>query len=121
MKRLLLASALVLGLASAADAAQNFTIGPFTLTGPPASAVTCTPNAAILSLQAGVLTGLASNATAGGVMFTCVVAPANWQGGASIPVGPLTIPAFVGNTFNVTMTAAGIVQTYAAENGSVAP
>jgi hypothetical protein len=112
MKRLLLASALALGLASQADAA-SFTVPSFTLTGPVSTGTVCTPTAAS--------SGLASAAPAGTVMFNCVVSPVGWIGGVALVDPALQVVGLSGNVFNLSLIAAGVAQTYAAGTGTTTP
>ena len=115
MKNLLLASAIILGLATQVQAAKDaaFTIPSFTLTGPLSTGTVCTPTAAS--------SGLASAAPAGTMMFTCVVSPANWIGAVSIVDPALQVVSLNGNTFSLALVAAGVAQTYPAGSGATTP
>ncbi len=114
MKTLLLASAIILGLATQAAAKDAaFTIPSFTLTGPLSTGTVCTPTAAS--------SGLASAAPAGTVMFTCVVSPSNWIGAVSIVDPALQVVSLNGNTFSLALVAAGVAQTYPAGTGATLP
>lgn len=111
MKKLLLALSLML-VGSQAHAA-SFTVPSFTLSGPASTGTVCTPTAAA--------SGLASAAPAGTVMFNCVVSPAGWVGGVSLTDAALQVVGLSGTTFNLSLIAAGVAQTYPAGSGTTTP
>lgn len=110
--KLLFAVAILVASVNGAGAA-SFTIPSFTLNGPPSTGTVCTPTAAS--------SGLASAAPAGTVMFNCVVSPSGWVGGVSLTDPALQVTSLSGNTFNLSLVAAGVAQTYAVGTGTTAP
>jgi hypothetical protein len=101
-----------MALTGAAQAA-SFTVPSFTLTGPASTGTVCTATSAA--------SGTASAAPAGTVMFNCVVSPAGWVGGVSLSDAALQVVGLSGNTFNLSLVAAGVAQTYAAGTGTTSP
>jgi hypothetical protein len=65
--------------------------------------------------------GLASAAPVGTVMFTCVVSPSAWVGGVSLSDAALQVVSLTGNTFSLSLVAAGVAQTYPAGSGTTTP
>lgn len=112
MRKLLFAVAALVAVPALAQSA-SFTVPPFTLTGPLSTGTVCTPTAAA--------SGLASAAPAGTVIFNCVVSPAGWVGGVSLTDAALQVVGLSGNTFNLSLVANGIAQTYAAGTGTTTP
>src|SRR5271163_5250103 len=99
MKIAAIAVAALVLLPAVADAA-SFTVPSFTLQGPPSTGTQCTPTAAA--------SGLASAAPAGTVMFNCVVSPTGWIGGVALTDAALQVVGLSGNTFNLSLVAAGV-------------
>lgn len=119
MRRILAAISAFAFSLSVANAATFFIPG-FTLTGPPSTGATCVATA--------VASGLASAAPAGTVIFNCTVAPVGWVGIIPPITDPaLTVTSFVAPggtsaaTFNLSLIAAGVVQTYPSGTGTLTP
>ena len=112
MRKLLFAVVALVAVPALAQSA-SFTVPSFTLTGPPSTGTVCTATAAA--------SGLASAAPAGTVMFNCVVSPAGWVGGVSLTDAALQVVGLSGNTFNLSLVANGVAQTYPAGTGTTTP
>jgi hypothetical protein len=112
--KLLAGVAFALGLAIGQAQAQTaFTIPSFTLHSAASTGVNCAPTSAA--------SGLASAAPAGTVIFNCTVTPSGWTGTVTCNDSALQIVGQAGNLFNLSLVAAGVVQTYPAGTGTATP